>query len=64
MANTYKLPLKNGKIMVFTSDMNKQEIYKLPQFANQHEFFSYFKEKSIILHGIVKPPLVDSNAKE
>ncbi|MCM3584263.1 hypothetical protein M3182_00725 [Mesobacillus maritimus] len=64
MANTYKLPLKNGEITVFTSDMNKQEIYGLPQFANQHEFFSYFKEKGIILHGIVKPPLVDSNEKE
>jgi hypothetical protein len=45
MANTYKLPLKNGEIMEFTSDMNKQEIYGLPQFVNQHEFFSYFKKK-------------------
>jgi hypothetical protein len=52
------------EIMVFTSDMNKQEIYGLPQFANQHEFYSYFKEKGIILHGIVKPPLVDSKEKE
>ena len=48
--------------MVFTSEMNKQEIK--PKFANQHEFFSYYKEKGIILHGIVKPPLVDSKEKE
>jgi hypothetical protein len=64
MANTYKLPLKNGEIMVFTSDMNEREIYRLPLFANQHEFFSYFKGKGIILHGIIKPPLVDGDVKE
>jgi hypothetical protein len=64
MANTYKLPLKNGEIMVFTSDMNEQELYRLPQFANQHDFFSYFNEKGIILHGIVKLPLIDGDKKE
>jgi hypothetical protein len=63
MVSTYKLLLKNGEIMVFTLDMNEQEIYGLSQFANQHEFFSYFKEKEIILHGIIKPPLVGSDEK-
>ena len=46
------------------SNMNEQEIDRLPQFANQHDFFSYFKEKGIILHGIVKPPLVNGDEKE
>jgi hypothetical protein len=64
MANTYKLTLKNREIIIFTSNMKTQEIYGLPQFANQHEFFSYFKEKGIILHGILKPPLADINEKE
>lgn len=64
MAKTYKLPLKNGEIIVFTSDMSEQAIYELPQFANQNEFFSYFKEKGVMLHGIVKPPLVDGDKKE
>ncbi|WGD58420.1 hypothetical protein P5664_18885 [Bacillus subtilis] len=64
MANTYKLSLKNGEIVVFTSNMNEQEIDRLPQFANQHDFFSYFKEKGIILHGIVKPSLVNGDEKE
>ncbi|MEH7252031.1 hypothetical protein V7111_07885 [Neobacillus niacini] len=64
MANTYKLPLKNGEIIVFTSDMNEQEIHGLPQFANQHEFFGFFKEKGIILHGILNPPLIDGDKKE
>lgn len=64
MANTYKLPLKNGETMVFTSVINEEEIYGLPQFANQHDFFSFFKEKGIILHGIIKPSLIDGDKKE
>ncbi|MFT4430714.1 hypothetical protein [Bacillus velezensis] len=64
MANTYKLSLKNGEIVVFTSNMNEPEIDGLPHFANQHDFFSYFKDKGIILHGIVKPPLVNGDEKE
>jgi hypothetical protein len=64
MPNIYRLPLKNGEMMVFTLDMNELEIYRLPKFANQHEFFSYFKEKGILLHGIAKPPLVDCIEKE
>ncbi|MED1068046.1 MULTISPECIES: hypothetical protein [Bacillus subtilis group] len=64
MTNTYKLSLKNGEIVVFTSNMDEQEIDGLPQFSNQHDFFSYFKDKGIILHGIVKPPLVNDDGKE
>ena len=49
MANIYKLSLKNGEKVVFTSNMNEQEIDRLPQFANQHDFFSYFKELPALL---------------
>lgn len=65
MGNTYKLTLKTGDTIVFTTDMTEGEIYSLPPFTNQHAFFKFFQEKELIIHGIIKQSLVsDKDGKE
>ncbi|RSK27614.1 hypothetical protein EJF36_12415 [Bacillus sp. HMF5848] len=54
---TCKHRLKNGEVVVFTSDKETVENIMANTFSNQHEFFQFAREHDLemIVCSIIKP---------
>ena len=53
----YKYHLKNGEIVMFKTDMNFEEVNRLPILPNQYKFRKYFNDNGykLEIYQIIKP---------
>lgn len=56
MKELYKHRLKNGELVIFKTDMVKEEIQSMPVLPNQYQFCKYFRDRGFQLeiHLIIK----------
>lgn len=60
---TCKHRLKNGEVVVFTSDKETVKLIEANTFTNQHEFFQFARENDLemIVCSIIKPNPSEEN---
>lgn len=63
MIECYKHCLKNGELVIFETNMAKEDIQNIPVLYNQYQFCEYFCDRGyqLEIHKIVKPAYFKSD---
>lgn len=57
MEELFKHRLKNGELIIFKTNVAKENIQNMPDLSNQYQFCKYFRDRGyqLEIHKIMKP---------